>query len=376
MLRTARALFAVLAITAALAASGCGSDAASPPGSSAASETAPAPGTTGTERTIRIGFVTTAEHPYGAALRVFARRLAAVSGGRLGAQLVPEYGGGDDLGLLADMRAGKVDAGSVSASVWQAEGVNSFLALQMPFLITTYDAERAVLASPVAALMLRGTRRVGLEGIAIHEGGMRRPASAEGCLLAPDDWTGTRMRSVQSGLLAQSIRALGADPVSMPLSDVGEALTTGRLDAIEANLGLVATLGYVDVLRCMAANVTLWPFPTVLAMNDAVWSSLTPTQKGWVRSAARVLPTASLDIVGRSAARTARELCREGGGFFFFATATPAELRALRVAVQPVYDRYTAMDGVGDLIRRVQRIVASSAPSASGPAYPASCGAG
>ena len=45
------------------------------------------------------------------------------------------------------MKGNTVNMGSVSASIWDTEGVTTFHALQMPFLITNYAIEKKVLDS-------------------------------------------------------------------------------------------------------------------------------------------------------------------------------------------------------------------------------------
>ena len=77
--------------------------------------------------------------------------------------------------LLADERGGSVDMGSVSASIWDTVGVNSFQALGVPFLITNYKLEKAVLDSPIGR-DAGGTGEVQLRGLAIHEGGAAQAA--------------------------------------------------------------------------------------------------------------------------------------------------------------------------------------------------------
>jgi len=359
-------------------AAGCGDDAPSTAAGTGAGEvTTPAPpGTLGSATNIRVGFVTGLDHPYGTALQRFAEDVFRLSGGRMGVELAPTYAGGNDITLLDDIRAGRIPAGSVSAPVWQSAGVTSFIALQMPFLVSNYALERAVLQSPMATEMLRGTDAIGLVGLAIHEGGLRKPAAVDGCLLALDDWQGVTMRSVQSDLLSQSIRALGATPVEMPLSEVRGAMQAGRLDALEANVGLVYSLGLYDVLRCMSGNVNLWPFPTVLAMNGDAWDALSPAERRWVRRAARALPGQSLDILTNPASTLTRDVCRYSQGYFFFGDATPGELRALRGAVQPVYERYLATEPAGAFIRSIERMKAAMPPPPAPRPYPAGCDAG
>ncbi len=193
------------------------------------------------ETTLNIGYVTTPQHPYGIALQAFADQVKTDSGGKLAINLLPTYGGGNDLTLLDDVSGGTVDGGSISSAVWDGKGVTSFEALQMPFLITNYAVEAAVLNSPIAADMLTGTDKVGIHGLAIHEGGLRKPLSANACLKTPADFKGVKIRSVESPVLVDGLKALGANPTPLPLSDVYLALKQGTVDAMEANLGLVFT---------------------------------------------------------------------------------------------------------------------------------------
>jgi TRAP-type C4-dicarboxylate transport system substrate-binding protein len=162
----------------------------------------------------------------------------------------------------------------------------------------------------------------------------------------------------------------------MPLSEVRGAMQAGRLDALEANVGLVYSLGLYDVLRCMSGNVNLWPFPTVLAMNRAAWDSLTPAERRVLRRAAARVAGASIDILTNPTSTVVADACRDGQGYFFFGDATPGQLRALRGGVQPVYDRYLATEPAGDFIRRIQVMKASMPPPPAPPPYPRGCGAG
>ena len=324
------------------------------------------------EKTIKVGYVTSPTHPYGKALQRFADRVDKYSSGRLRIELVPTYAGGDDIQLLNDMRdgtKGSITAGSVSAAVWELEGVDSFEALQMPFLVNNYALESAVLSSPIATQMLKGTKAIELTGIAIHEGGIRKPASASSCLLSPSDFAGVKVRSVESPLLTTSLFALGAKPVLLPLSDVYLGLKQKVVHAIEANLGLVYTQKLYEVLTCMSGNVNLWPFPTVLAMNTRAWNRLSDDQEKWIRAAAKDLSSDSLAILTDPASTLVGDLCTAG---LKFGVASPAQIAALRAAVQPVYDEYSRKQPTGSLIKQIEALKASISPPAPKP-FPAGC---
>jgi TRAP-type C4-dicarboxylate transport system substrate-binding protein len=358
----ARALAGVAVLGLGLGLAACGSDSDSASGDS----TAAASG----ETTLNFGYVTTPQHPYGLALQAFADKIKADSGGALTINLLPTYGGGDDLVLLDDIVGGTVDGGTVSAAVWGGRDVHDFEALQLPFLINGYGTEAAVLNSPIAAQMLEGASKLGVTGLAIHEGGLRKPLSKGACLKNPGDFKGVKIRSVPSPVLVDGLSALGANPVSLPLSDVYLALKQGTADAMEANLGLVFTQKFYEVSDCITANVNLWPFPTVLNVNTSKWDSLTAEQQGWITDAAAVIDDESITILTNPASTLVADLCATG---LKFGAASKADAAALRTSVDSVYAKYTADEPTGGFVTEIEKIKAGlPAPPAPKP-LPAGC---
>src|SRR5207237_605252 len=104
-------------------------------------------------------------------------------------------------------------------------------------------------------------------GLAIHEGGLRKPLGVSKKLVSLADLKGLKMRSVQSPVLAAGLQALGADPLTLATGDIFPAMQNHTVDGMEANLGLIQTLKLYEVAKYVTNNVNLWPFPTVLIMN-------------------------------------------------------------------------------------------------------------
>ena len=63
--------------------------------------------------------------------------------------------------------------------------------------------------------------------------------------------------------------ALGANADPLPLPDVNQALQSGAIDGVEANLPLIYTQQWYEQAKNVTGNVNLWPFPTVLVINKA-----------------------------------------------------------------------------------------------------------
>src|SRR5919106_6466693 len=82
----------------------------------------------------------------------------------------------------------------------------------------------------------------------------------------------------------------------------------------------------------VTANVTLWPQMDVLVANPGRLARLTEQQRGWLQQAAQDAAGGVAALADRDA-RSLKNACRSGARF---ATASPADLAALRGAFAPV----------------------------------------
>ena len=81
--------------------------------------------------------------------------------------------------MIRDVEAGKADLGWAGSRAFDNVGVQSFDALHAPLLIDNYPLEHKVLESPLCHEMLEGLEPVGLVGIGILPGPMRKPLGVE-----------------------------------------------------------------------------------------------------------------------------------------------------------------------------------------------------
>jgi TRAP-type C4-dicarboxylate transport system substrate-binding protein len=232
-------------------------------------------------------------------------------------------------GLIEDVRAGKADLGVVGSRAWDVVGVNSFRALNAPLLITSYALQDRVLRSPMTGQMLPGLQLLGLAGIGVLPGPLRKPLGIARPLLKPSDYAGLRIGMQPSRVAAATMRALGATPVPAAKSITG-------LDGIEQGISSIQGNQLDKVGKYLTANVNLWPRPLVLFANGKAWASLTPAQRRILRQAAADDLAPDSQVVRDNEGADTAILCRRG---LHFLTASPADLLALRRAVQPVYDQ-------------------------------------
>ena len=301
----------------------------------------------------------------------FVSQVEARSGGSLRVKAVSRWGDyADDAEqqVVRAVAAGKVDLGWAGARVFDTIGVTSFQALQAPMLIDSYALEQAVAASDMPGQMLQGLDKVGVRGLGVLPDSLRKPIAVKHPVLGLGDWRGITFGTLKSAGQAQAIRSLGATPMEVFRRARNEALLDGRLQGLEMDLFVYEHGGPVQPAPYVTANVTLWPQMDVLLANPDRLGRLTEQQRGWLQQAAR-------DAAGRVAAladRDAQSLknaCRSGARF---ATASPADLAALRGAFASVYaslERDPQTKAFIDQIQALKRSTAAEAPLA----IPAGC---
>ena len=349
MCRTTANVSARAALLAAiLALPGCGGDTSSDKAGGAKS---PSP----TVLTMADGNQDTSE------LEPFAAAVSRLSHGTLRVELKTNWrDGAPDYGtrVIGDVKAGKADVGWSGSRNFDSLGVPSFDALHAPLLVDSYPLERKTLESPLVSEMLEGLKPLGVVGVGILPGPMRKPLGVSR-LVRPEDYVGKTVAFQRSEIAERTLRALGARGA--------ETAPGGQIDpydGVEQPVAAIDGNEYDKIGRYLTANVNLWPRPIVLFMNAKTSAGLTGEQRAALRNAARAALPANLAALQASEKEAAGNLCRRG---LAFVTASGTDLAALRRAVQPVYDKLERDSLTKAAIEQIQRMRSGAAAIADAP---------
>jgi TRAP-type C4-dicarboxylate transport system substrate-binding protein len=233
-------------------------------------------------------------------------------------------------GIVGDVRSGKVPLGIVGVRVWDTLGVDSFQALVAPFLVQSLATEGRALRSPLAPRALAGVRRLGIVGVALLPGRLRRPLGIKRMFVGPSDYRGAKI-AVRVGRVAEAtFAALGATPRSyVPGNVMG-------FDGVETDPLTITENGWDQGVHGLTGNVVLWPKPQTIFMNRKAFDALTPAQQRILAEAGREALAPELVRIARDQRLGVSLLCGDDG--FRLESASAADAKALRRAVQPVYD--------------------------------------
>ena len=312
---------------------------------------------------LNLAYVTTATHPYGLAVADFAKKVNAT--GELNITTQASYPQAEPQ-LLADVRSGVVDMATISSAIFDTAGINAFQALQAPFLITNYPLALEVEGGDIGKAMIAdATTEAGdLVVLAIHEGGLRKPFGKKK-LTSLAAFKGTTIRAPQSKVLADGLSALGANADPLPLPDVYQALQTGTVDGVEANLPLIYLSKWYEVAKYITGNVNLWPFPTVLVVNKAKYDSLTSDQQAALTTGAAGITDFSIGIFTAPGSTIPQDLVNCGAEFVSSSDADKAALeKAGATAVSQLAPESQ------DFVTQIQAVKEATPPPSAPPPFP------
>jgi TRAP-type C4-dicarboxylate transport system substrate-binding protein len=246
---------------------------------------------------------------------------------------------------------GKAQLGFSASRAFDTVGVKSFVGLQAPFLIDSYELEDRVLSSDQAKALLDGTRSTGVVGISYLQGGIRMPLGLTRDLVEPSDFVGARIGIRASAVTDLTMKALGASPVVFQPGD------TSGLDGMEVHLGQIANSEYDVGAKSLTANVMFWSRPGVIFANANIFDGLSAEQQQTLRSAGERAYRESVTTITADAASTAAVLCGRG---LKLVAASQDTISNLRLAVQSVYDEIEKDPGTKATIEAIEDMGAST----------------
>lgn len=264
----------------------------------------------------------------------FADQVKLASGGALKIEFRNGWRRGEpdsEVGIIDDVRSGKADLGWVGARVFDEVGVMSFQALLAPLLVDSQDLQQQVFAAGIPEEMLSGIDRLGLGGIGVLPGPMRKLMSKGAPFSTPAAIAGRRVGIQASKVAEKTFAALGATTVHL-----GVGADISGVDGYELQLSSIWGSHYEESgARNVVGNLNLWPRPLVIFMGKPAYERLGKAQRKTLRLAAAAALGPAGQVSRDEDRSAAANLCRVG---VELPEASDAELATMRQAVTPVYD--------------------------------------
>jgi TRAP-type C4-dicarboxylate transport system substrate-binding protein len=290
-------------------------------------------GADGPPVTLRLGTEDDSGRPGATQIEVFAAEVERISEGQLLIEPVYNANGDEttewDQVVARKVMSGELDMGMIPARAWDTEGVTSLRALHAPFLITSDELLKAVVADELADELLAGLSEVGVTGLALLPESLRHIFAFNEAPLMVSKFDGIMVRAPRSDTTYATFETLGAAP-SDDDDKVDAAISNGELVVAEGSFVLAGTL---MASTTAVGNLPLFPKINSLVMNTARYDALSEDQQAILREAARYARDGSIDELPGTA-DSAQEYCANGGRIVL---AAEADLGGFTNAAAPVY---------------------------------------
>ena len=239
---------------------------------------------------------------------------------------------------------GTFDLGFVGTQVFDSLGFDNFRALIAPMLIDSYALQDSVLDSGLTDEMMDGIDEVGVTGLKVLGGTLRKPVAVKQPLLGPADWRGITFGVNRSETQGDAIRALAASPMEVIGDTRDEAMEKGSIDGFESSLLAYKLNGQERAAPYVTANVNLWPQTLVVMGNPDAVAGLSETRRAWLQQAADESAARSTELKDADL-DTVAGICESGGRFAFASSADLAALQRDFEAAYVALEKDTATKG-------------------------------
>ena len=249
-------------------------------GGSDSSNNAPA---SGDKVELKLAYHLPAEHHLGKSMDRFAKRVEEKSGGKMTVTLYPAGQLYTDKSMNDAIMSGGLDMGLNSTAMWTTV-LPVLNVLDVPFLLLNYDSVAKALDGGLGDTLNAEFESKGVHNLIWADYGYVQFANNKRELRKPEDFEGLQLRGYGQ-IPAETIKALGASPVTMGAAEVYTAIQRGTIDGQTSGTTAMLARKIYEVAKYLTiTNHAFCEF--TLAMNKDKWDSLTPEQQKVLSEAA------------------------------------------------------------------------------------------
>lgn len=237
------------------------------------------------QTTLRLGTVLAADDPMGQGLEKFKAEVEEATDGAVLVEVFHASQLGDTGDMLDQARAG-ANVGTVTDIARFSDFVPSLAIMSAPFMFDTYEeADEFALSDQYREWADLLQEEAGIVLLASNWYQGPRHLLTQIPVSGPADLADVRMRTIDSPVWIETIRAMGAVPTPMPWGEVYTALQMGVLSGAEAQPTAITGAKLHEVIE----HVTLTGhihLVTALVVGAETWNTIAPEHQEIVRDLA------------------------------------------------------------------------------------------
>jgi tripartite ATP-independent transporter DctP family solute receptor len=299
-------------------------------------------------RIVRFGYGLVDDSNQGRAARFFAKEVEKATGGKMKVRAIGNASLGSDTQMQQALIGGAQEmmVGSTATLV----GIAPQMALwDTPFLINNTKEADALLDGPVGERVKATLEPKGMVGLVYWENGFRNLTNNKHPVAKLEDMDGIKLRVMQNNVFLDSFKALGANAVPLPFSELFTALETKAVDGQENPYNTVLSSKFYEVQKYLTVTNHVYS-PWILTVSKKWWDGLSKDEQKVLMDAARKSRDFERQDTRAEAAKALADLKQKG---MMVNELSAAEANRMRAKLTSVHA--SVANGVGqDLWKQTQ----------------------
>jgi tripartite ATP-independent transporter DctP family solute receptor len=167
------------------------------------------------------------------------------SGGALTVTISPAAQLGDEREVMQSVQTGAIESSFISTAV--LSNISPVLQLpDLPFLVSERQTMYDLLDGEIGDELLDDLGNSGLKGTAFWESGFKQ-ITTNNEIKSPSDLKGLQFRTMESQLIMDTYKELGANSIAIPFPEVYTSLQQGVVDGQENPLSSITSMKFYEV---------------------------------------------------------------------------------------------------------------------------------
>ncbi len=304
---------------------------------------------------VKMGYVPTEEHPVGQGVKRFAELVKAKTGGRItiGTYCCAKIG--NEPQMQSSVQGGILQL-MVGPTPNLVGSIKEFGIFDLPFFFANFKEVDAVMDGRVGAQLFKKLEALNMVGLAYWDNGFRHMTNSKRKITRTEDIDGLKIRVIPNPVFISTFKALNANAVPMPYTELYNALESKAVDAQETPVGLIQASKFYEVQKYLTLTGHAYT-AFFVAANKKWFDSLSASDQKLVLEAAHESAPYQRQLSRDAADRIAHKELKDQG--MDVTTLAPAEMAKLREMVKPVVAKFSEVIGP-DLIKQAREDMAKA----------------
>jgi tripartite ATP-independent transporter DctP family solute receptor len=259
--------------------------------------------------------------------------------GEIQVKIFPNNALGDDVEATQQMQFGALQAGIIPTAKL-SNFVPALQLVDLPFLFPSPAVAHKVLDSAAGDKLLATLDKVGLKGVTFWESGFKQ-FTCNHPVKGPADFHGYKVRVMQSPIIMEQFKALGANPVPISFGETYNALQQHVVECQENPLVSITKMKFYEVQTNMIISNHAY-LGYAFVFSKKWFDGLKPEYRKILVDAAREMTPFEREETARREAGYVETIRKSGTTV---TELTPGQLEKFREATSPVQKKFADQIG-------------------------------